>query len=297
MKKLLYPPEGKLGQAAPSKSSVVFLLIGTSSLDVPGGLSPEQGLVIWTKAWQTLHGIGIECVCNKLPTPGILKSILKLEHQQPKLVEVDAFFATFPSQGFLVQLLKIFPLVFSRLKPNFSKKDFHGITRVFEATLLMPIARDVSPFLVPSSSENIMSAVHRLVLKCLGAFFTEEEVFVGEQRGRSNETSFILEKKSEIRDMRSEIEIETSPEFIALCPEIIQELLKYTSYAFSPPELVKLTQDVSSAKTHVMVLNYVPFGLAALSLAVQLYRACVVAGVQSMELIPESFLKVYPTSR
>ena len=261
-----------------------------TTLEPPGGISQEQNTVIWTKAWQTWHSIGIECVCNRLPTAEQLKSVLNQKQEV-----IGAFFDSLPSQTLLVHLLKIFPLVFNQLKPSFSRKDFQSMTRVFEASLLMPVVKDVSPFLVPSSNENLMTVVQKLVLKCFGAIFTDESLFPGEGPGSQGETSLMLDKRSEDYDMKREIRISAEGELVALYVHVLEELLKYVSYVSNPPGVVKSVAPGGSQSLQripTITVNYVPFGLVSLAVAVQLYRACVAAGVDLPLTVPEKFLKV-----
>ena len=278
------PPKGS--------QSPEHILPGTQSLTsspdpAVGILTPDQSAVVWTKAWEAWQSIGIECVCNRLPTTEKLKAILK----QQKPDQVDRFFCSFPSQTFLVHLLKIFPLVFTRLKPKFSRKDFQMAARVFQACLLVPVSKDTSPFLVPSSTENLMTAVQKLVVKDFGVIFTNGKIFEGEDSQRS-QTMMIFDKKAELVDMKRDIEILTDKELVILYPQVIEDLLTCSSFTSHPPELVRLTQGGVTAKLPLMVVNYVPFGLVSLSVAVQLYRACVAANVHLPPQVSEDFLKV-----
>lgn len=281
------------------------LTSGAPTLGVPlqeaSSLSPELSSEIWIKAWQTLHSIGVECVCNKLPTDEAMRTAVKQQ-------DMNAFSNSLPSQTFLVHFLRIFPLVFSKLKPNFSKSDFQSVARMYRASLLMPVTKDVSPFLVPSSNENIMSAVHRLILKCLGVIFTDDPLFEGgrEQQGREGEgggrlteASLLLDKTAVIRELGAELRIGTHPQLVSLYPLVVDELLQCASLAFNPPDSVWLPCKVSNSSkspTVLMGVNLVPFGLGAVTIAVQLYRACVSEQVELMEDIPLKFLKVHPTT-
>ena len=266
-----------------------FLSALSSSLDPSAAavLTPEQSVVVWTKAWQAWQSIGVECICSRLPTVERLKSILK----QQKMEEVEKFFHSFPSQTFLAHLLKIFPLVFVRLKLKFSQKDFRMAAKVFQACLLLPTSKDTSPFLVPSSSENLMTAVQKLVLKCFGVIFTEENIFEGEDE-EAKKTMMIFSKKSEFVDMKREIAISTDTELVMLYPQVLEDLLTCSSFASKPPELIRLIQGSGATKLPMMVVNHVPFGLASLSVALQLYRACVAADVNLPLQVSEDFLKV-----
>lgn len=261
----------------------------SSSLDPSAAavLTPEQSVVVWTKAWEAWQSIAVECICSRLPNVERLKSILK--HQ--KMEEIEKFFSSFPPQTFLVHLLKIFPLVFVRLKPKFSQKDFRMAAKVFQACLLLPVSKDTSPFLVPSSSENLMTAVQKLVLKSFGVIFTEENIFEGEDE-EANKTMMIFNKKSEFVDMKRKIAISTGTELVTLYPQVLEDLLTCSSFASKPPELIRLMQSSGAAKLPMMVVNHVPFGLASLSVSLQLYRACVAAGVSLPVQVSEDFLKV-----
>ena len=267
------PPLGN----APSDES-----LASARAEIPDALAT----VIWTRSWQAWETIGVECVCRRLPSVERLKALIKSQKPQ----EVDAFTQVLPSQAFLVQLLKIFPLIFVKLKARFSETNFKTLAQILRAALLQPVAKDVSPFLVPSSNEHSMTVLQRLVIQCLAAFYTETTLF--QESTQNGEPLSLLSRKAEVIDMDRKIKLSFTPELQCLSSHILAELLGYTTFATNPPELVQLTAGVVSTKLPVMSVNYVPFGLGALSVCVQFYRACVQEGMALPQNVPEQFLKV-----
>ena len=230
----------------------------------------------------------MECVCKRLPALENLKSILKL----PQSVErVDLFFVSIPSQKFLVNLMKIFPLVHAQMRAEFTLKDFKTLAQVLHAALPMPVAKDVSPFLVPSSNENVMSTLQELALQCVGVVYAKYEVF-DEPKSSSNAPKTLLIKSPHVINMYRVLPVKTSEAMTSLYPLVLDELLKLSLLASEPPSVVKETRGIPPQSLPFMGVNYVPFGLGAQSLAVQLYRSCVQAGVSLPSRVPHHFLKV-----
>lgn len=207
------------------------------------------------------------------------------------LEKVDQFFAGLPSQKFLVNLLKIFPLIYAQMKTEFTHKHFKTLSRVLHAALAMPVSKDVSPFLVPSANENNMSTVQELTLGCVGVVFSKEFVF-DEARGHSGDPKTLLTKKPHIVDVKKVLPVATDEAAASFYPLIVKELLKFSLLASEPPSFIKAMRGVSLSSLPIMNVNYVPFGLASQSLAVQLYRSCVQGGVRVPLNMAEVFLKV-----
>lgn len=258
-------------------------------LNADSGSGPEVGLVIWEKAWQAWHSIGIEFVCRRLPSAKLLGSLLR----EQKLEEIDD---AIPSQRFLDHLLRIFPLVFSRLKSKFSQVDYHTLSRVVHAALLMPISKDVSPFLVPSANENVLSVVQRLALECHMGVLTNEPIF--SVNGVSEQHTLLPSKQSSVVDLQSPLRLTSgAADLVALCPAVLDELFRCSRLASDPPDLVRMTQGVAPTQLSVMATNFAPFSVAATSLAVKLYRACMEDDMALPSDVPERFLKVCACTR
>ena len=162
---------------------------------------------------------------------------------------------------------------------------------LLQASLLMPTSKDVSPFLVPSSSENKMTNAQRLILKCYSVIYTTENVVDPEKTDEgenlkdlssSAANSLLRTRKVENIDMRRKLELnsETCPECVVLYPNVLSELLKCVSFASRPLEdNVPSQLGIPPMRSPMMSVNYTPFGLGASSLAVQFYVGCVQAGV------------------
>ena len=257
-------------------------------------LPKEKRDLIWTKAWNSWSSIGNKCVCKRLPSTNQIITLFKSNKSE----EIERFFRVVPSQTFLVHLLQIFPHIFHQLRKAFSVAQFRVLSSILDASLLMPVSKDVSPFLVPSSNENKMTNAQRLVLKSYSIVYTSENVVDPDKTddGGENSTtnSLLRSRRVENIDMRRSIELnaESSPECVILYPNVLKELLKCVSFASSTHEDRYQTKGIPQMKLPMMSVNYTPFGLGALSLAVQFYVECVRVGVALPRDTTLHFLKV-----
>ena len=181
----------------------------------------------------------------------------------------------------------------------------HSFVTLSQASLLMPTSKDVSPFLVPSSNENKMTNAQRLILKCYSIVYTVENVVDPEKTDEGENlkdlsssavNSLLRTRKVENIDMRRIIELnsESCPECVTLYPNVLSELLKCVAYASrSLEDSIPNQLGIPPMRSPVMSVNYMPFGLGALSLAVQFYVGCIQVGVALPRGTPHSFLKVY----
>ena len=254
----------------------------------PVSLPPDLKRDVWQKAWETWSGIGTECVCRRLPALEGLQSVLQTPLNMDR---VDQFFVSIPSQKFLVNLLKIFLHVHAHMKPNFSCEDFQVLARVLHAVLPMPVAKDVSPFLVPSANENVMSTLQELVLQCVGVVVAKGDVF-DEPRSHTESSKMLLVKKPHVIDIHKVLPVATDKAGATFYPMVLIELLNFSLLASEPPSFIRESMGVPPQSLPFMGVNYVPFSLAAQSLAVQLYRSCVLAGASLPDTVPSHFLKV-----
>lgn len=255
----------------------------------PVSLPPELKHQVWRKAWETWNIIGTDCVCKRLPALEGLHSVLKLP---PNMERIDQFFLSIPSQKFLVNLLSIFLHIHCQMKNQFTLEDFKVLLGVLHAALPMPVAKDVSPFLVPSANENVMNSLQELVLKCVGVVFSKENVFDESGNVTDVEIKSLLAKKPHMIDIHRVLPLATEPNMTPFYPVVIAELLKFSHLAAEPPRFIQEKQGIAPAVLPFMGVNYIPLGLAAQALAVQLYRSCVQATVSLPDHIPELFMKV-----
>ena len=283
----------------PSSSSASLLNRQLQMEKVP----KEKRELVWTKAWNSWSSIGNKCVCKRLPSSDQIKTLFK----SIKMEEIDRFFRVVPSQTFLVHLLQIFPYIFHQLRSSFSLNQFQVLSSILNASLLMPVAKDVSPFLVPSSNENKMTSLQRLVLKCFSAVYTSENVVDPEKTENSDPSSkdvsstansLLRTRKVENIDMRRSVELnsDSCPQCVSLYPNVLTELLKCVSYVSSSPNDRLQMKGVSQSRSPMMSVNYTPFGLGAMSLAVQFYVGCVQVGVVLPRDTTILFLKVSNTN-
>ena len=69
-------------------------------------------------------------------------------------------------------LVQIYP----RIQRTFTDVQYRTLSGVLRGCHLIPVPRDVSPFLVPSHSENALSSLQRLVLQCIGGVVTSDDI-------------------------------------------------------------------------------------------------------------------------
>uniref|UniRef100_S4RGZ0 Protein MON2 homolog n=1 Tax=Petromyzon marinus TaxID=7757 RepID=S4RGZ0_PETMA len=196
------------------------LVDGGDGADGPSG---DEDAELWWAAWLAWVRIGGEST-------------------QPPC---DGERATFvPSQLYLAALVHIFPALFRHVRPRFGMTEMRVLGVIMYGAVSVPISSDVSPFLLPSFTEAILTALQEAVLGALT----------------------LLQKA-----------ICTGPESMqAMYPAIFQQLLKFVAFACVPPQYGKLeTKNVANAKYNQaewVAMNYVPFAERALELVVELYQ-------------------------
>lgn len=250
-------------------------------------VSRKENVVIWNRAWQAWESIGVETICNRLPSVEKVHSALKSSQKESSL----NLFHGVPMQSYLTHFLEIFPHIYTHLKSVFTKEKFKVLCQITSVSLRMPVSKDVSPFLVPSSNENLMTSVQKLVIKSFGSIFTDSDIF---EPCEPIQGSLLSNRKSDVMEIKNKILLNSDlyPGAVSLYPQIISELLVYFSYTTHPPDRIAATRGIPTQKLPMMSVNFVPFGLGSLSLAVKLYRACVDSQTPLPDHIPEDFLKV-----
>ena len=211
--------------------------------------------------------IGMECVCKRLPSPEKFKVFLGRIPQTKD--ESDNFFSNVPSQSVLIYLVQLFPVIYSRVRSKFTQSDFQEAARVLYTSLIMPVSKDTSPFLVPSYSKHMLNSLQKDVLKSMAAFFTREDVFDNEDTGPQT----LFGKKTELVDTKRRVEVMVEQSATPLFPLVISELLRYGLLATNPPDMVAVYQGMP--RPPIMAVNFVPFSLSAMGLMVILYSSSV----------------------
>lgn len=237
--------------------------------------SPFAGLhdkdVLWERAWLTWQQIGHEVVVCRLPKTESFQFFLT---SSPSHEEMDIFFEPLPTQSFLVHLLSVFSMVVRKIG-HFTSQQLQIACQIFEAVVLVPVPKDVSPFLVPAAHEDSMTSVQTMVLTCLSLLFTQEDILDHSETSISAETSSNLFRKAVITKLSRSLELFHRPSSTQLYDSIITQLLSFAKLAWSSQTLLSLPSSVnlSVAKLPVVVVNYSSFALSSLVLAVQLCKS------------------------
>lgn len=211
--------------------------------------------------------IGKEKIIRNLPTIDSLRSFAS---QAQTHETIDEFFLSIPNQTFLLNYLEIFPLLVDHV--FLEAQQLPSTFQIFRSILSTPISKDVSPFLVPSLSDAIMTTVQRQTIKCLSCLITTDYVFDINSANpqKLNATSNLMDK-SEITNLHKTLQLHS----LSLFDEIFKELLLYASYSWSPNDYQSVlnTSSVSLNKAPLVMVYMSPFGLSCLALAVQLLRS------------------------
>ena len=252
--------------------------------------APALDSVLWEKVWQTWCHIGREAVSDCLPSVESLQQFISRTQTQES---IDSFFKGRPTQEFLVNFLRLFPVILGRMKQRFSHQELQKACQILYSSVLVPIPKDISPFLVPSVSEDNTSRLQRLVLECLAYVFTTENVLEQNLPTDSSEATSIL-RKVELTDLNRTLDLHPASSFQPLVPHLFPELLRFAKLAWSPPELTSVCQKsgIPPAKLPANIVNMVPFGLSCLVLTVQLYRSCLSRNIPIPTSVTVLFLKV-----
>eukprot|EP00731_Ephydatia_muelleri_P000646 Em0001g646a len=226
--------------------------------------------LLWEKTWRAWHMIGIECVCKRLPPLEKFRVFLNRTPQTKD--ESDSFFSSVPSQAILIYLVQLFPPIYAWVRSKFTGTDFQEAAKILYTSLIMPVSKDMSPFLVPSHNEHMLNSLQKDILKSMASFFTKEDVFDHEDGGPQT----LFGKKTELVDTNRRVELLGEGSATPLFPLVIAKLLRYGHLATTPSEMVGVYQGMP--RPPIMAVNYVPFSVSATGLVVVLYCSSVEGG-------------------
>ena len=235
-----------------------------SILQIQNDLSPPR--VLWEKAWHIWQLIGLEKVCQSLPSLEALEIFVSKTQSHES---IDLFFATIPNQTLLLHFLEIFPLIVHHM--TLTIQQLTVVSQIFRCILLIPVPKDVSPFLVPSIQEATMTSLQRLVVRCICSIIIADNIF--EESSEREYSNNSLMNKSEITDLQHKLSL--YPHSLPLLAGIFHDLLQFASYSWSPTEFHSVLENSAlvHAKLPLLPVNMIPFASSCLVLAVQLLRS------------------------
>ncbi|XP_043230442.1 protein MON2 homolog isoform X1 [Amphibalanus amphitrite] len=185
----------------------------------------DDAQVNWSAAWRVWHSIGSGV--TEPPPPGGPTA--------------DVFV---PSQPFLTALVQIFPGMFQHIKYRFRAEDFSTLCSILERAVAVPVHGEVSPFILPSLTEVVLTKLQEAVLACLDTV----------EKGALSDTEPVNQ----------------------LIPALFDQLLTFSRYGCQAPsygDVPTRPQGNSSNKTTDWVaMNYVPFAETTLRRATALYK-------------------------
>ena len=280
------PRSSLVGPSLPrSRSPSPFPTLPSAKASSPFTGSPDRE-ALWERAWLSWRQIGHEVVTCHIPSTDSFQSFLS---SSPSHDAMDIFFDPLPTQSFLVQLLTVFTIILRKLR-SFTAQYLHTASQILEAVVLVPVPKDVSPFLVPAAHEDSMTSAQSMVLSGLALLFTTENILDDAESAKSCRNLFARSVISRL-DRSLELHQSLSPQ---IHTAIVNQLLSFSVLAWSSPSLLSLpaAANLSIAKLPVVVVNYTSFALSSLVLAVQLCCSCGSHDLHVTTNIVEKFVKV-----
>ena len=238
----------------------------------------------FAQAWKTWIQLAKSII------PSMLKDI-EVASDRAMLPEMSHFHAV------VINLVKLGPALFIHVKSSIQVSHISEMFQLIKSCVQCPVERDVSPFLVPSPSEDIIAHLHECVLH------TIHIILVGKLTTQSIlcfEATSLMSRKTDWEDSLESLSI--SNEFKLYIPFILRELFFYCTLIHQP----LAAQIPTHLKSYFMDVNYYPFYrvctrflnvLLPLSLTSEMdYSAFIPECVPSLEkLIPLRF-KLYTNS-
>ena len=232
---------------------------------------------LWEKAWSTWVAIGNKSII--IPPQDSVQDFLASYQSQN---DIDKFFNNIPSQTFLINYLEVFPFLIAHYPVTYQRLT--TATSIFRNSLLMPVSKEVSPFLVPSTNDSLITSLQRNVLSCIVCMFTSDNVFDDEEHKTKNS----LINKSKISNIERHLTL--FPESYPLMSIVINELLLYSSYSWTPPQSLSLVP--FDVKSPIVNVNMNPFSMSCLTLSLQLLSSYVVNNKELANTYVQIFIKV-----
>ncbi|XP_042142763.1 protein MON2 homolog isoform X1 [Ixodes scapularis] len=192
---------------------------------------PLGEAALWTTAWKVWYNIGIE---STRPPPDVAVEDARSSNSLSLLY--------IPSQAFLTALVQIFPHLFQHIKARFVVSDLQKFSTVVQNAVAAPVHGEVSPFILPTLAEVVLTALQESVLAAMDTL--HREALAGTENLQ------------------------------AMVPAIFGQLLSFACYACQAPAYGKLqARSGSGGPKHLdwVTLSFVPFGERAMEMAVSLY--------------------------
>ena len=219
----------------------------------------------YTQAWGTWIQIA------ELKLPVILRDIEKAS-DRGMLPEMSQFHA------FLISLVKLGPALFIHLKSSLQSPNINELFQLLKNCVRCPVERDVSPFLVPSPSEDIIAHLHECILH------TIHIILVGKLTTQSIlcfEAASLMSRKIDWEESFSNITI--SNDFTSYIPIVLREMFFYCTLIHRPLSIT-IPADLRS---NFIDVNYYPFFKVCLRFLKILLPMSLVAPIDYSTFIPE----------
>ncbi|KAG1680890.1 Protein MON2 [Nymphon striatum] len=189
----------------------------------------------WTAAWKVWYNIGME---STKPPDNVTAAAIK-ENKTPSDLIVYL-----PSQPFLTALVQTFLALFNLMNKRFVAADLMKLASVLQNALSVPVHGDASLFLIPSTTEVVLTPLQEAVLQTVDV---------------------LINKLSNGTDVMR-----------AMIPSLFSLLITFSCYACSAPSFGKVeTKPSNSGKTALtdwVTMNYVPFAEKSMERIVLMYQ-------------------------
>ena len=219
----------------------------------------------YSQAWSTW----IKLARTKIPS---MLNDIKSATDKALLPEMTHFHAV------LINLVKLGPALFIHVKTSLNSSNISDLFELMRSCVKCPVERDVSPFLVPSPTEDIIAHLHECILH------TIHILLVGKLTTHSIlcfEATSLMSRKIDWEDSLQNVSI--TNEFKSYIPLILKELFYYCTLIHQPLAI----EIPAHLKSHFMDVNYYPFFKVCLRFLKVLLPLSVPISVDFVLLIPE----------
>ena len=219
----------------------------------------------YSQAWSTWIALA------RAKIPSMLTDI-KSANDKAMLPEMTHFHAV------LINLVKLGPSLFIHMKASLNTFNISDLFELMRSCVRCPVERDVSPFLVPSPTEDIIAHLHECIL------YTIHILLIGKLTTQSIlcfEATSLMSRKIDWEESLQSVSL--SDESKSYIPLILRELFYYCTLIHKPLAI----EIPAHLKSYFMDVNYYPFFKVCLRFLKVLLPLSLRISVNYVVLIPD----------
>ena len=191
----------------------------------------------YSQAWTSW----IELARAKIPS---MLNDIEFATDKAMLPEMTHFHAV------LINLVKLGPALFIHVKTSLNRSNISDLFQLIRSCVKCPVERDVSPFLVPSPTEDIIAHLHECILHTIHIILHGK---LTTQSILCFEATSLMSRKIDWEESLQSLSI--TNEFKTYIPLILKELFYYCTLIHRPLAI----EIPAHLKSYFMDVNYYPF--------------------------------------